>query len=177
MPLLENPRHEWFAQAGARGALLSDAYESAVLLECHSCRLAYRAEVVEWSDFRKEFSTITQDGLGDGLRPDAHKRPWSAPEPPRRLPRSAPRPPANLPRISHQPPSNLPGAALADPGSGESSTTVATVVNGDLRYPAPRASNSLSVSSSSQASSAATSSSRAASRAAEVPAKAAGSRP
>jgi hypothetical protein len=120
-----------------------------------------------------EFSTITHADPG----PDAHERPWSAPKAPRRLPQSAPRPPINLPRISHPSPSNLPGAALADLGPGESSTTVSTVVNGDERYPAPRASDSFSASRSSQASSAAASSPRAASSAVEVRAKAAGSRP
>jgi hypothetical protein len=77
MPVLENPRHEAFAQARARGALLNDAYESAgfVLLKGHPSRLAYRAEVAERSDFSKKFSTLAQGGLGDGLRPDAHKRP------------------------------------------------------------------------------------------------------
>src|SRR5579863_2688144 len=49
MPLLENPRHETFAQARARGALLNDAYESAgfVLHKGHPSRLACRAEVAE----------------------------------------------------------------------------------------------------------------------------------
>jgi len=49
MPILENPRHEAFARARSKGALLNDAYESAgfVLHKGHPSRLAYRAEVAE----------------------------------------------------------------------------------------------------------------------------------
>jgi hypothetical protein len=49
MPILENPRHEAFAQARASGALLNDAYERAgfVLHKGHPSRLAYKAEVAE----------------------------------------------------------------------------------------------------------------------------------
>ena len=47
MPLLPNPRHEAFAQARAKGALLDDAYEDAGFApgNGHASRLAWRSEV------------------------------------------------------------------------------------------------------------------------------------
>ena len=47
MPLLQNPRHEAFAQARAKGATLDDAYEDAGFIPYpgHGCRLAQRHEV------------------------------------------------------------------------------------------------------------------------------------
>ena len=49
MPVLQNPRHEAFARARAKGALLEDAYEDAGLIpgHGHASRLALRPEVVE----------------------------------------------------------------------------------------------------------------------------------
>jgi hypothetical protein len=49
MPTLQNPRHEAFAQARAKGARLDDAYEDAgfVLCKGHPSRLARRPEVAE----------------------------------------------------------------------------------------------------------------------------------
>jgi hypothetical protein len=49
MPTLQNPRHEAFAQARARGALLADAYESAgfVRHKGHPSRLACKTDVAE----------------------------------------------------------------------------------------------------------------------------------
>ena len=47
MPLLQNPRHETFAQARAAGALLEDAYEAAGFVPGlnHASRLARTPEV------------------------------------------------------------------------------------------------------------------------------------
>ena len=47
MPILHNPRHEAFAQARAKGALLNDAYEDAGFApdRAHASRLAGRDEV------------------------------------------------------------------------------------------------------------------------------------
>ena len=47
MPALRDPRHEAFAQARAKGALLIDAYESAgfVRHRGHPSRLALKREV------------------------------------------------------------------------------------------------------------------------------------
>ncbi|MDB5480155.1 MAG: hypothetical protein JWO83_1208 [Caulobacteraceae bacterium] len=59
MPILENPRLEAFAQAGAKGALLDDAYEAAgyVLARGHSSRLAKRPEVADrLAELRAEFT-------------------------------------------------------------------------------------------------------------------------
>ena len=128
-------------------------------------------------DFNNKFSIAVEPRAGDGPASGAHKRPWSAPAAPRQLPRSTQRRPMNLPRIARQPPPHLPGAALADCVSGFGAAAASTVVNGGERYPAPRASDSFSVSRSSHASSAEASSSRAASSAVEVRAKPAGSRP
>ena len=49
MPILQNPRHETFAQARAKGALLDDAYEDAGFApgNGHASRLALRPEVAE----------------------------------------------------------------------------------------------------------------------------------
>ena len=49
MPILQNLRHEAFAQARARGALLDDAYEDAGFApdNGHASRLAKRPEVAE----------------------------------------------------------------------------------------------------------------------------------
>ena len=49
MPILENPRHEAFAQARAKGAGLDDAYEAAGFApgNKHASRLALRPEVAE----------------------------------------------------------------------------------------------------------------------------------
>ena len=49
MPLLQKPRHEAFAQARAKGALLDDAYEDAGFTpgNGHASRLACRPEVAE----------------------------------------------------------------------------------------------------------------------------------
>jgi hypothetical protein len=63
MPLLENPRHEAFAQARAKGALLNDAYERAgfVLHKGHPSRLAYRAEVAERIAELRAAQTLSED--------------------------------------------------------------------------------------------------------------------
>jgi hypothetical protein len=47
MPPLQNPRHEAFAQARAKGAGLQDAFEDAGLApdRSHACRLAKRDDV------------------------------------------------------------------------------------------------------------------------------------
>jgi hypothetical protein len=47
MPILQNPRHEAFAQARAKGATLDDAYEDAGYVPSagHGCRLAQRDDV------------------------------------------------------------------------------------------------------------------------------------
>ncbi len=49
MPILQNSRHEAFAQARAKGATLEDAYEDAGFTpgNGHACRLAFRPEVAE----------------------------------------------------------------------------------------------------------------------------------
>ena len=49
MPILQNPRHEAFAQARARGARLEDAYEDAGYVQGngHASRLAIKPEVAE----------------------------------------------------------------------------------------------------------------------------------
>ena len=49
MSMLPNPRHETFAKARAKGALLDEAYEAAgfVLAKGHPSRLARRPEVAE----------------------------------------------------------------------------------------------------------------------------------
>lgn len=49
MPLLENPRHEAFAQARAKGVRLEDAYEDAGFTpgNRHASRLAERREVID----------------------------------------------------------------------------------------------------------------------------------
>ncbi len=49
MPILQNPRHEAFAQGRAEGAGLEQAYEDAgfVADTSHACRLAKRPEVAE----------------------------------------------------------------------------------------------------------------------------------
>jgi hypothetical protein len=49
MPILQDFRHEAFAQARARGALLDDAYESAGFApgNGHASRLAKRPEMIE----------------------------------------------------------------------------------------------------------------------------------
>ena len=49
MPFLQNPRHEAFAQARAKGALLDDAYEDAGFApgNGHASRLALTAKVAE----------------------------------------------------------------------------------------------------------------------------------
>ena len=49
MPILQNPRHEAFAQARAKGALLDDAYEDAGFApgNGHASRLALRPEIAE----------------------------------------------------------------------------------------------------------------------------------
>lgn len=57
MPILQNARHEAFAQARARGARLEDAYEDAgfVADEAHAFRLAKSAEVAKRiADLRRE---------------------------------------------------------------------------------------------------------------------------
>jgi hypothetical protein len=159
MPLLEDPRH---------AALAWDIVGAT--------RSGYRPDRRP-NHFIKQFRFLIEGNPGDWLRRDVPERPRGAPIAPDGLPRTALTPPMNRPWISHRPPSNLPGAALATPRFGKLSSTASTIVNGGARYPAPRASDSFSVSRSSQASSAAASSARAASRAVEVRAKAAGSRP
>ncbi len=49
MPILQNPRHEAFAQSRARGALLEEAYEYAGFIpgHGHASRLGATPEVVE----------------------------------------------------------------------------------------------------------------------------------
>jgi cellobiose-specific phosphotransferase system component IIA len=49
MPILQNPRHEAFAQARAKGALMDDAYESAGFApgNGHASRLAKQPEMIE----------------------------------------------------------------------------------------------------------------------------------
>ena len=65
MFLLENPRHEAFAQARAKGALLDDAYEDAGFApgNGHASRLAKRPEVAERiAELRAEQSDIGAAG-------------------------------------------------------------------------------------------------------------------
>ena len=49
MPILQNPRHEAFAQSRSRGALLDEAYEHAGFIpgHGHASRLAATPEIVE----------------------------------------------------------------------------------------------------------------------------------
>ncbi|HEY5072310.1 MAG TPA: hypothetical protein VII63_09790 [Caulobacteraceae bacterium] len=49
MPILQNPKHEAFAQARAKGARLDDAYEDSGFVPAagHPTRLAQRPEVAE----------------------------------------------------------------------------------------------------------------------------------
>ena len=49
MPILQNKRHEAFAQARANGVMLEDAYENAGFTpgNGHACRLAFRPEIAE----------------------------------------------------------------------------------------------------------------------------------
>jgi hypothetical protein len=49
MTVLDNPRHEAFAQARAKGAPLDDAYENAgyVPNRSHACRLAKRPDIAD----------------------------------------------------------------------------------------------------------------------------------
>ena len=49
MPILQNPRHEAFAQSRSRGALLEEAYEHAGFIpgHGHASRLAATPEVAE----------------------------------------------------------------------------------------------------------------------------------
>jgi hypothetical protein len=70
MPVLENPRHEAFAQARARGALLNDAYEDAGFApdRSHANRLAGREDVAERVAELKAELRAEQAGL-DGASP------------------------------------------------------------------------------------------------------------
>jgi hypothetical protein len=49
MTLLDNPRHEAFAQARAKGAPLDDAYENAGYVpdRAHACRLSKRPDIAD----------------------------------------------------------------------------------------------------------------------------------
>ena len=49
MPVLQNPRHESFAQLRAKGALLNDAYEDAGFTpdKANASRMAHRREVAD----------------------------------------------------------------------------------------------------------------------------------
>jgi hypothetical protein len=73
MPTLQNPRHEAFAQARAKGARLDDAYEDAgfVLCKGHSSRLARRPEVAdriaELRKMRNEAEDISPQRVIAGL--------------------------------------------------------------------------------------------------------------
>ena len=63
MPILQNPRHETFAQARAKGALLDDAYEDAGFSpgNGHASRLALRPEIAERiGELRAERSELTE---------------------------------------------------------------------------------------------------------------------
>ena len=63
MPILENPRHEAFAQARAKGARLDDAYEAAgfVLIKGHPTRVARIAAVAARIAELKAERTEAQD--------------------------------------------------------------------------------------------------------------------
>lgn len=69
MPTLENPRHEAFAQARARGALLIDAYEAAgyVRHRGHPGRLAVKEEVAERIAELRALQTDMEDVSPIGL--------------------------------------------------------------------------------------------------------------
>jgi hypothetical protein len=59
MPVLKNHRHEAFAKARAKGALLDEAYDAAgfVIARGHASRLAKRPEVAErLAELRAEFA-------------------------------------------------------------------------------------------------------------------------
>ena len=69
MPILANPRHEAFAQARAKGALLEDAYEAAGFVpgHGHASRLALKPEMAERiAEIRAE-ATDLSDTTGRGL--------------------------------------------------------------------------------------------------------------
>jgi hypothetical protein len=69
MPVLQNRRHEAFAQARARGALLIDAYESAgfVRHRGHPCRLALKHDVAERIAELRASQTEAEDTTPQGL--------------------------------------------------------------------------------------------------------------
>ncbi len=63
MPTLESPAYEAFAQARAKGALLIDAYDSAVFVRHrgHPRCLALKDEVVEWIADLRVLKTNMED--------------------------------------------------------------------------------------------------------------------
>src|ERR1700676_2436724 len=69
MPTLRDPRHEAFAQARAKGALLIDAYESAgfVRHRGHPSRLALKDEVAERTAELRASQTEAEDVSPAGL--------------------------------------------------------------------------------------------------------------
>src|ERR1700731_2293156 len=69
MPTLRDPRHEAFAQARAKGALLIDAYESAgfVRHRGHPSRLALKDEVAERIAELRASQTEAEDVSPAGL--------------------------------------------------------------------------------------------------------------
>jgi hypothetical protein len=70
MPSLHDPRHEAFAQARAKGALLIDAYESAgfVRHRGHPRRLALKDEVDELRALQTDIEDTSPVGLLASLR-------------------------------------------------------------------------------------------------------------
>ena len=69
MPTLQDPRHEAFAQARAKGALLIDAYESAgfVRHRGHPSRLALKDEVADRIAELRASQTEAEDVSPGGL--------------------------------------------------------------------------------------------------------------
>ncbi len=125
MPTLPNLRHEAFAQARARGALLIEAHESAGFARdySHPSRLARKPEMAERiADQRridKNFKPFTASDLCDepppGRADRAQRRPAAAPSAPRQRPFSAQPAPRVLPRFAPPAPGGLPSCAPASP--------------------------------------------------------------
>ena len=85
MPLLKNPRHEAFAHARAKGALLDDAYEDAGFApgNGHASRLAQRPEVAgriaELRALQSDLGEANPPAVGASPRPPAPAGPRAPP--------------------------------------------------------------------------------------------------